>query len=154
MFLLKKWLAAGLALSLAFSLTSCSKTPADQAFKQSAEKLWTESYNYDGKITIEIKPDETAVLGTKGGLSAEAAQKEQQFIAELQSPEAQASLAAMQNAKPAFHGAVDGKNFKYELIADLSMDIDEGRKFTFSIPLLMDLKAGPAVYVDPKGAGA
>lgn len=151
-YLLKKWLSTALVTVVLTSLlVGCpaNKTPADQAFKEAYSKMWIDSYHYEGVSGIEIKADESALLGTKGGLSATEAQEELLFATKLQSPDGQQMLALLQSGKITFHGAADGKNKQYDMIAGVDYEQD-GIKMALEIPLLIDFKEEPALYVDPK----
>lgn len=151
----KKWLPAGFAaIMLAGLLAGCgNKTPADQAFKEAYSKMWSDSYNYEGEMTVDIKADDSAIVGTKGGLSEAEAQQELQFAEQLKGPDGQKTIAILQNGKVTFHGAVDSKNMKYDIVLGINYDQD-GVKASFEVPALFDLKDEPALYIDPKAAKA
>lgn len=151
----KKWLPVSLtAILLAGLLAGCdNKTPADQAFKEAYSKMWTDSYNYEGEMTADIKEDETALVGTKGGLTDIEAQQEIDFAEQLKSPDAQKMISMFQNGKITFHGAADSKNMKYDTIFGVNYDQD-GVKASFEIPVLIDLKEEPALYIDLKAGKA
>ena len=145
----RKWLSAGLAaVLLAGVLSGCSKTPADQAFKQAATNAWGDAYNYEGRVAVELKADDTAVLGTKGGLSAEEAQQDLQLAEALKTPDGQQMLAALQAAKLNFNGAVDGKNLKYDLVVNADFEY-QGKKNVIKLPVMLDLRTEPTLYIDP-----
>ena len=145
----KKWLSTGLAVMLlAGVLTGCSKPSADQAMKEAAVNAWGDAYNYNGGVTIEVKADDKAVLGTKGGLSEQEAQQELQLAEMLKSPDGQQMINSMQTAKVVFNGAVDGQNLKYDLVLNADFDY-QGKKTALKLPLMLDLKTEPALYIDP-----
>lgn len=147
----KKRLSVNLVIIILTGLlVSCGdKTPADQALKEAYPKIATGSYNYEGEVTVDIKADDSALVGIKGGLSEEEAQQELQVAEELKGLAWQQTITTLQNGKITFHGAVDGKNLKLDTILSVHFDQD-GVKAAIDIPIFFDLKDEPVLYIDPK----
>lgn len=159
----KKWLPTTLAAMLAVSLLSaCSEEgkgkqaadkAADLAIKEAYSTLWSGSYNYQGTALISIKEDETALIGTKGGLTEEEAQQELELVQELQSPDSRQALEILRSGNVTFQGAFDGANMKSDLTLGLNYEMN-GIKASLSVPLLMEWKNSISFYIDPKAAKA
>jgi hypothetical protein len=153
----KKLLPASItAVLIAGVLTGCPSKEAaapDQAVKEAYSQFVGASYNFDMTMTADIKEDETALIGTQGGLTPEEAEEELEMYEELKSPENQQVLAMIKNGRLDIKGAVDGKAYKYELFATANYEMN-GMKASFEVPVLLELKNEAAIYVDPKAAKA
>lgn len=152
----KKLLPASLtAVLIASVLTGCpsKEVPADQAIKEAYNQFTAAAYNFEGYMTASIKEDESALIGTKGGLTPEQAEEELDFLEEMQSPDAKTAIAMINNGKLSLKGAVDSKNMKYETFFDISYEMN-GVKGAFEVPTLIELKDNPSLYIDPKAAKA
>lgn len=112
----KKWLFTGLAVMLlAGGVNRLLKTVCRSGNERGRRQRLGDAYNYNCGVTIEVKADDKAVLGTKGGLSEQEAQQELQLAEMPKSPDGQQMINFDANAKVVFNGVVDGQNLKYDL---------------------------------------
>lgn len=152
----KKWLLTGLSALFALGLaTGCSddKKPPELVIKDAYANIWANSYNYEGYADFNIQFDESALIGTKGGLSEKEAAKELEAAEQLKSLQSQQMLTMLQNAKLTFHGAFDGNNMKFDMLIGIDFNAN-GVRMAFEIPMLFEFKEQIAFYIDPKAAKA
>lgn len=152
----KKWLLISLATLLCSSLLAgCSekKVPADKAVKDAYTQILEQSYNYSSDISADIKPVPTALIGTKGGLTADDAEQEHDLAELLKSPQSQSTITKLQSGKISINGAVDYEALKTEGIFSAHY-MAEGFKTEIDIPFQLDLNDNITLYIDPKVASA
>lgn len=150
----KKWLSISLATLLSSSLLAgCSenKVPANKAVKDAYVQNLEQSYNYSGNITLDLKSDPTALIGTKGGLSDENAELELAIAEGLKSAESQSIITTMQGGKISFNGATDYDALKTEGIFSVHYELSSF-KTQLDIPFQLDLNDNIALYLDLKSA--
>lgn len=129
------------------------KTAPDVAIKEANAKFLDQSFNYTGNVATNVVYDETALVGTAGGLSQELADEELSMAEDLTDPSGKEMIETLKKTKLSFHGAYDKGLSKSEII--INSEINQGgMSIAIEIPMAIDYTSQPTLFVDPKAAKA